>query len=465
MKNSPRYLSILILSQNQQKKEPVDAVMDRLLAQADLSDSRDSHLVMTIVYGVLRRRSYLDAVLSRFCRRPLSRLKNFTLQALRVGVFQLLFLDRIPDSAAVNETVKAMKEARQPGALISFVNGVLRALSRQGYRPDLWGEDSWPAPVKLSHPDWLYQRYQKRYGREKAQEICAANNRQPCLTLSLNPSAPVRDEFLEILARQNIRAIPGQYIPEAVILPELPGRVHELPGYNQGWFMVQDEGAQLITRMLGPFQSGSYLDACAGVGGKTVQLYHLMPQAGSLTALEPNRRRFNLLKENLQRMNLAGSVTLFNMDLREFRGQSGTTYDSILLDAPCSGLGVIRRHPDIRWHLKQGAGDLKYYQKIQTALLKEAAGLVTAGGTLVYATCSTEPEENEEVIEEFLTSHPQFKPDLPQLPRGCAGLLDEKGFLRLAPAEYHDGFFAARLVMVRGQRSEDRDRKSVSRGR
>ncbi|MGM0682057.1 MAG: transcription antitermination factor NusB, partial [Thermodesulfobacteriota bacterium] len=348
--NNPRYLSIRILSQNQQRIEPVDIIMDRMLSRIDLIDPRDSHLIMALVYGVLRHQRYLDAVLSYYSRHPLSKMKEFTLQALRVGAFQLLFMDRIPISAAVNETVKAVRNAYQPKWLVSYVNGVLRALSKDGYRPDLWGEDNWSLPVKLSHPDWFYERCLKHYGSKKTREICEYNNRQPCLTLCLNLSAVSRERFIDILASRDIRAIPGRYVQEAVIIPGYSGRISGLPGYNLGWFMVQDEGAQMITRMLAPFQPGSYLDACAGVGGKTVQLNFLVPRASRLSASEPNQKRFNLLKENLQRMGLASVINLYNISLQDLRRQTEARYNSILIDAPCSGLGVIRRHPDIRWN-------------------------------------------------------------------------------------------------------------------
>lgn len=420
--------------------------MEQELNQAGLTDSRDSHLVMALVYGVLRQQRYLDAVLSRFSSHPLPKMKPFTLQALRLGAFQLLFLDRVPPSAAVNETVKAMRKAGQPKWLTGYVNGVLRALAREGNRPGLPEEENLPPQVRFSHPDWLYERYRLRYGEDRAREICQNNNRQPCLTLCLDLSAVSREEFIELLTQEGNRAIPGPYVREAVILPEYRGWVSELPGYDRGWFLVQDEGAQLITRMLAPFQPGSYLDACAGVGGKTIQLSSLVPPASSITALEPNQKRFKLLMENLQRMGLTSGITPLNITLEDFRRQTEKNYHSILIDAPCSGLGVIRRHPDIRWNLAAGESELQPYQSIQLALLEEAAGLIPSGGTLVYATCSTEPEENEEIITRFIAGHPRFKPDFPELPESCSQVLDEQGFLKLVPGEYNDGFFAARLV-------------------
>lgn len=419
-------------------------MIDRILNHTAL-DSRDSHLITALVYGVLRRQRYLDAILSHFSSHPLNKMKDFTLQALRVGAYQLLCLDRIPPSAAVNETVKAIRTDRKPRWLVNFVNGVLRALARQGYNPELWGENGWSSAVKLSHPDWLYNRYLKRYGEKQARAICEVNNRKPCLSLCLNTSVIKRVDFIELLRTRGIKAIPGFYLRETVILPEYSGTVNRLPGYRRGWFIVQDEGAQLITRMLAPLPPGTYLDACAGVGGKTIQLSLILPPGGRLTATEPNRKRFALLQENLDRMNLTPVVNKNHTTLKNFREQSEISYGNILLDAPCSGSGVIRRHPDIRWNLN-GDDDLKAYQATQLALLNEASGLLATRGVLVYGTCSTEPEENEEVIEKFLDSNKMFSIERPMLSESCQQLLDDRGFLRLLPEEYHDGFFAARLV-------------------
>jgi 16S rRNA (cytosine967-C5)-methyltransferase len=446
MKNNPRYLTIQILCKRQATREPVDSIMEQLLQQADLQDSRDNQLVMAIVYGVLRWQRFLDAVLVDFSSHPLQKMKPMTLQALRVGLFQLCFMDRIPPSAAVNETVKALRSARQPKWLTGFVNGVLRAITRkQQTLPDPWKDTELPVAVRFSHPDWLYRRWKKRYGESEAISLCMTNNKQPHLCLRINTEKCGPGTFLNELEAHDISAIPGKFSPTAVILPNYKGHISALPGYSEGLFSVQDEGAQLIPYLLAPFLAGKYLDACAGLGGKTLHMANLLPDTCSLTAIEPNNNRFELLQQNIDRLNATFSITPFKGDVRTFSQNSNDLFQAILVDAPCSGLGVIRRHPDIRWN--RSPEDLIKYQAIQTSLLHDASLLLAPGGTLVYATCSTEAEENEDVVDIFLKDHSEYSLDSPpEFPKSAQKLIDSRGFFHTLPTEWHDGFFAARLI-------------------
>lgn len=446
MQNNPRYLAIQILCTHQATKEPVDSTMEQVLQEAELPDSRDNQLVMAIVYGVLRWQRFLDAILADFSSHPLKKMKAMTLQALRVGLFQLCFMDRIPPSAAVNETVKALRSAKQPKWLTGFVNGVLRAITRkQETLPDPWNDNKFPVAVRFSHPDWLYTRWKDRYGEIEAIGLCRTNNTQPHLCLRINTEKCDPGTYLKKLEVLDIPGLPGKFSPTAVILPDFKGQISVLPGYADGFFSVQDEGAQLIPYLLAPFQSGKYLDACAGLGGKTLQLANMLPNTCSLIAIEPNNSRFDLLQQNIERLNAPCPIKSFKGDLRAFSKNSKDLFQAILIDAPCSGLGVIRRHPDIRWN--RSPEDLIKYQAIQTNLLHDASLLLAPEGVLVYATCSTEHEENQDVIDLFLKTHPDFSTDLPQqFPPSAKECIDSHGFFRTLPSEWHDGFFAARLI-------------------
>ena len=446
MQTNPRYLAIQILRKRQETREPVDSIMDQVLQDSELPDSRDNQLVMAIVYGVLRWQRFLDAILADFSSHPLKKMKPMTLQALRVGLFQLCFMDRIPPSAAVNETVKALRSAKQPKWLTGFVNGMLRSITRKlEALPDPWQDEKLPVPVRFSHPDWLYTRWRNRYGEEQATRLCRTNNRQPPLTLRIHPEACGRETYLAELETVGIEGLLGKHSPQAVILPSYKGQISDLPGYENGLFIVQDEGAQLIPYLLSPFLSGKYLDACAGLGGKTLQLANMLPNTCSLIAVEPNDSRFYLLQKNITRMHSGLQITPFKGDLQAFRKHTIDLFMGILIDAPCSGLGVIRRHPDIRWN--RSPEDLTTYQALQTNLLHEASLLLVPGGTLVYATCSTEPEENEQVVDLFLKDHSDYSLDSPSsFPQAAKELIDSHGFFRTLPSEWHDGFFAARLI-------------------
>ncbi len=421
---------------------PVQGYLDLMIHESALS-SEDRQLAVMLVMGALRRQAYLDLLISRFAKTSLSKMKPLTLAALRIGVFQLRFLERVPDSAAVNETVAALKQMRQPPWLLGVVNGILRNIARQ--------QDSLPKPEdfgpELEQPAWLLERWRRNFGEEKAREICRINSAEPELCLHVSCRSGGREELARRLAAQGIQVRPGKYAPDSLLLPGWRGPVTALPGFAEGLFRVQDQAAQLACLLLGPFrEQGRYLDGCAGLGGKTCALAGLLPVDASLTAVEPDSRRLRLLRDNLEREGAAGRTAVFAGRLEDFAAAKPPLFDGILIDAPCSGTGVIRRHPDIRWNRQPE--DFAAQQAGQLALLQTAAELIAPGGTLVYATCSIEPEENQQVVAQFLAARNEFRlascRDL--LPSAAAELTDAQGCFAPLPSEEIEGFFAVRLV-------------------
>ena len=445
-RKTARFAAIETLCRLQRNPLPVPLLFEELAEECALI-GQDRHLAMNLIYGVLRQRQYLDNCLRLFCRQPLKKLHPFVHQALAVGLYQVLFLDRIPESAAVNETVNALKVVRLPEKLQGFVNGVLRASIRQRHQiPAPETLDKGGLPV-LNHPAWLTDRWEQHFGREEMNRICAWNNIQPPLVLRVNPLAINTDDFCARLQEENITARAGTHAPSAVILPDYHGPVHDLPGFTEGFFQVQDESAQLVSLLLAPFVLGGHLlDGCAGLGGKTGHILELAADVqATVTAVEPDPRRLRQLGENLTRLHPQKSVRIHPGTLLDFSKVCTTRFHAILIDAPCSGTGVIRRHPDIRWNRQ--AADLPEYRKTQRQLLDLAAVLLLPGGILVYATCSLEPEENSEVVTDFLKEHPDFNlsdcaPFLPVTVRQFV----HNGFFQPHPTESADGFFAARLV-------------------
>lgn len=437
-----RHLALQVLLSQEEGGRPLDRVLAEHLARHPLADPRDRQLLMAMVYGVLRWRGLLDEVATRYSRHPLAKMKPLTLAALRLGIMQLLFFDRVPAAAAIDETIKALRSARQPSWLTGFVNGLLRSVARD--RPQMTMPDE-----LLSHPVWLRQRWLARYGQETTGELCRINNRLPPLALRVNLQRTTLAQLLSQLQQAGIEAEPGAFLPEALLLPSYHGRIEGLPGYKQGWFAVQDQAAQLVSLLLAGGPVGRYLDACAGLGGKTAHLAQLLPPGAELVALEPQAARFALLRENLTRLGV--SATVDQRSLEDFaaaipaEGSVAGGFQGILVDAPCSGLGVIRRHPDIRWN--RAAADLVGYQHKQLALLAAAAGLLAPGGVLIYAVCSHEPEENEQVIAQLLAAYPHLTLDDPRpcLPEAARSLVAADGFFRSLPSAGLDGFFAARL--------------------
>jgi len=448
MADSARYRALVILNLWESRGTPLDLVVAEELRQP-LADHRENQFCRALVYGVARWRGYLDELLTRYAKHPLAKMKPLLRQALRCGLYQLVAMDRVPPSAAINETVQLLKEAGEPRWLTGFANGVLRRLSREldnlpspGASVEFFPD--WPRPALLSHPDWLYHRWCRRYGMETAEVLCRANNQEPRLTLRVTARSS-REALLGRLRAAGFAAVYGPFAPASLLLENFRGPVTALPGFAEGFFQVQDEAAQLVSLLMGKLSNGRYLDACAGLGGKTTHLAELLPEGGHLVAVEPEERRLDLLADNLQRLGLTGRVETLPGTLAQLVDKGGEKFLGILVDAPCSGLGVIRRHPDIRWN--RGVEDLTRFQALQLAILGQAIDLLAPDGVLVYATCSTEPEENEQVVERFQKGHPDLTiEDCSRfLPDSARELVDPAGFFRSRPDQGLDGFFAARL--------------------
>lgn len=440
---SPRFIAAEILTQLFTSRQSVKAIFDRLTSRARLT-ARDRGLCRELVYGVLRHRQNLDRALALLSSTPLKKIDPFLRTVLAVGLYQIFFLDRIPESAAVNEAVNSCRAKRKPPVpkrLQGFVNGVLRSAVRR--REELQEKmlTDGSGQLILNHPQWLTDRWRKRLGEEKTIEICTVDNALPLLTLRINSSKIDRDSYAAQLTAQGIAVRPGQFSPDALLLPN-GAVVEELPGYDEGLFQVQDQAAQLASRLLAPFTATTCLDACAGLGGKTGHILQLFPQS-AVHAVEPEPFR----AEKLQAL-ASPRLTRYTVDLLTLDPHSLPPCERILVDAPCSGLGVLGRQPDIRWNRRPE--DVTVWQEQQLALLSRAALFAADNAVLVYATCSTEPEEDEDVVKRFLAGHPEFHLTsaasiLPQSARE----LTRGDFFAPLPQEEIDGFFAARLTRGR----------------
>jgi 16S rRNA (cytosine967-C5)-methyltransferase len=445
-----RSLAITCLHQWAGTGKPIQGFIDTIVHASALKPE-DKQLAVMLVMDVLRRQQYLDTILGRFSKTPLRKMKPLTLAAMRVGIYQLCFLDRIPESAAVNETIKALKKSRQPGWLLKFANGTLRAIARAKKtlpKPETAGPDNGPV---LEHPDWLTERWQTNFGQKQMKEICRVNTLEPMVCLQINTGRTDRKHLAELFSLAGIENRPGLYAPESLLLPNHRGAVTALPGFKQGLFQVQDQAARLCCHLLEPLQkNGRYLDGCAGLGGKTCALAAILPPGSSLHAVEPDARRIRLLTENLSRQKLTNRVVTVQDDLQACAASSPPLFNGILIDAPCSGTGVIRRHPDIRWNRRPE--DIAVLHKTQLGLLHTAADMLVPGGIMVYATCSLEPEENAQVINKFLQSHADFTLSGCRkfLPASAAGCIDDNGCFSPLPSDEIEGFFAARLCKNSG---------------
>lgn len=424
--------------------------MDPLFDAFVMADLRltelDKAFAREIVYGVLRWRGRLDWIIAAYSRIKPSRLERAILAILRMGAYQILFMDRVPPPAAVDESVKLAKGLRKKEAA-AFVNGILRGIAEK--RKEIIYPDLQTHPIDYiaafhSHPPWLVRRWVDQFGREETIALCSANNQFPPLTIRVNTLKASREQVIQQLHNEGIEASPTPFSPVGLRIESPPTLASWRP-LQEGWLQVQDEAAQFVSLILAPKPGERILDLCAAPGGKTTHLAQLMEDQGEIIAVDLSPTKLQILQENCQRLGIS-MVKAKALDATRPLPFPPGSFDGCLVDAPCTGLGTLRRHPEGKWRIKEA--DILRLQEMQGQILRQAAPLVKQGGVIVYSTCTLTQEENEEVISAFLTEHKEFSLEtaLPLLPHGCEGLVDAKGYLRTLPHRHGtDGFFAARL--------------------
>ena len=422
-------------------------------ARGSLHDERDRALAAEITSGVQRWRATLDHLIVAFAKRAIDRLDPEVVEILRLSAYQLLHLTRVPAAAVVDDAVDLTKRVGKRSAS-GFVNAVLRTISRRRASLPLPARPSEPADrdaalnylsITLSHPRWLADRWLERLGLDAAEAWMQFNNTAAAVTLRANRLQTTREALVERLAADDptddeIRVHPTIYAPDGLIVDQ--GHPLRGSGQEQGWFVVQDEASQLVTLLAGDRPLPRILDTCASPGGKTTALAALMEGRGLLVACDVRDRRIDLLRRTVTASG-AANVRIVQADLLQPL-PFAATFDCVLVDAPCSGLGTLRRDPDIRWRRREQ--DLVPLAAAELTMLQHAAANVAPGGRLVYATCSSEPEENEGVADAFLTTTPGFVP----VPAAQASsrlsetLIDHRGHLRSRP-DLHglEAFFGA----------------------
>lgn len=428
-------------------RKPISRLLDAHTRDSSIS-SLENALLHELVYGVLRHKTWLDWRMDTFLSKKDLPLELRTV--LELCAFQIDFLDRVPVSAAVNEAVKAVKAGRHAWAA-GLVNAVARRLSESratpfSLSPELRRRlDELPAMERLailfSHPIWLLKRWETRFGTDGVSGLCRWNNQKAGLCLRVNSLRTTRDDLIESLHQAGFSARPGKYSPQAVWLDDFFGNPAMLPGFAEGLFQVQDEAAQLAAYCLDPQPNDFILDFCAGLGGKTTHLAELTGDEAKIAAFDISNARLNGLRENAGRLGLK-SIFVLN----DYKQLASMRFNKILLDAPCSGLGTLRRHPDIKWNRTE-----RFIQESaikQMELLNQAASLLMSGGLLCYATCTTEPEETTGVLAAFLNAKKDFESVTPKefLPKEAGGLLAQQRFISIMPEENGpDLFFMALL--------------------
>lgn len=435
MEKTARELALLALYQIEYESAYANlAVKDTLSKQPALSGA-DKAFFTSLVYGAVRYRASLDYVISCYSKVKLKKLSKYILLILRLGIYQLSYMDKIPDSAAVNESVKLAKKYGHPKSA-GFVNGILHSVIR--------GRDTFSYPkdpvlrlsVQYSYPEWMVKRFVSLFGEAFSEELMAASNQEPDMSLRVNTLKTSREEVLKKLPD----AEPSKICPEGILSPGFDLAHSEL--FQKGWVTAQDAGAMLAARVLNPKPGDTVYDLCAAPGGKTTHLAQLMENRGKILAFDLHPHKIDLIEENAERLGVS-IISAACIDASQRRESLFDTADCVLADVPCSGLGIIQKKPDIKWKRSE-ADD---FSEIQYRILENAGRCLKKGGVLVYSTCTIEPKENEEIIQRFLEEYSEFQTvdfsALVPFPKG------ENGMMTLYPnIEGTDGFFIAKLMKV-----------------
>ena len=445
-KKTARLLALRTIRRVEKDQAYLDRLIDYYQDQVRLKPE-ERKLFSELAYGVVRNQRLIDYYLEQVMDRKIHQTDLTTRALLRLGAYQLLFLDKIPPPAAINETVKLSAQYARP-----YINAVLRKLLEKKnklHSPDAEPDVVRRLSVKYSHPEWLVRRWLVQFGEEETERLLSANNERPPITLRVNSIRTSQSALIEYLARYNIKAKAGKFSPYAVIIEEhkFPRR---LPGYEQGLFAIQDEASQVVVLLLEPKPGDKILDACSAPGTKTLEIYQLMERKGRLVSADIHQKRLELVKKEAKRLGLSG-FELLVQDLTQplnLSGKKKPVFDKILIDAPCTGLGTIRRHPEIKWQRKPE--DVQKLSELQKALIKNLAQYVKLEGILVYSTCTWTVEENQAVIS-LLIEKGEFELEDPKpyLPSSARALIKNKIMQTFPHKHGTDGFCAFRLRRIK----------------
>ena len=416
-----------------------DGFLKKILRTGGL-DSRDAALTTRLCFGVLQNRLLLDYYLGKLSTVKLEKMEPAVRNALRLGAYQVLFLDRVPDHAAVSEAVDLARKGSKNPRSAGLVNGVLRSLVRQ--------KDSLEPPedpaVRYSHPQWLADLFTRRLGREEAAALMAANNGEPPTCAQVNTTRATVEEVTDSLRAEGVEVQPHPWLPNCLLLSHT-GSLEELTAFREGLFYIQDAAAKLAVLAADPREGMDVLDACAAPGGKSFAAAIAMWGEGKVVSCDIHPHKMDLIQAGAKRLGL-DCITAEVLDGRECKEEFLDRFDLVLADVPCSGLGIIRKKPDIRY---KDPKPLEGLPRVQKAILDNVCRYVRPGGVLLYATCTLLERENEDVVRAFLDKHKDFTLERFQVPGDFEGA--REGMVTCWPHRHGtDGFFFAKLRRMRG---------------
>ena len=405
--------------------------------------NQDRGLATEIVYGVIENKYYIDYMIDKLSKVKTNKMEIYVKTLLRMGIYQIIFLNSISDYAAVNETVNLAK--KKNSKVSGFINGILRNVIRQKETiGDIKVKDDIDyLAIKYSYDKWLIRNWMIHFGKEFTEELLEANSERPSIYLRTNTLKVTRDELIEKLLEQNIKAEKVNVVDEAIKVENLKD-IENNKLYKEGLFTVQDISSMLVGKVMNPKENSLVLDVCSAPGGKTTHIATLMKNTGQVVSRDIYDHKLKLINASCKRLGLT------NVDVQEYDGMkldkdSIAKFDYVLADVPCSGLGIIRRKPEIKYKEKE---EFRELPPIQKKILENASKYVKVGGTLIYSTCTIQDSENLDVIKEFLQKHKNF--ELSPIDEVRVDLDNQdKGFMKIYPNVHDmDGFFISKLIRV-----------------
>ncbi len=435
---TPREICLALLVKSEKNSSFSGIALDNTLSRnRDFSDI-DRRFISALYYGVIERRITLDAVIGKYSRRTIDKLSLEIKEILRIGIYQLLYMDSVPDSAAVDESVKLAKINNQSAS--GFVNAVLRSFIRDNKKLPLSGEKNHDLAINYSCPEWLTEMWLRDYGEEVAISLLEASLGRPPTTVRFNTCKFEASDIISELAKDGIEVIPNEAIPDCYDLKNC-GSAEKLSAYKKGMFHVQDASCQICAGELGANDGETVLDVCSAPGGKAFTIAEIMNDSGRVLAFDLHEKRAKLISEGAERLSLdiisasVNNAKVFNSEL--------PMADRVLCDVPCSGLGVIGRKPEIKYN-NNCEDDLSQFPIVQYDILKTSSRYLKPGGTLVYSTCTLNRAENDLIAERFLSENPDFEGFT------LSHFDDYKATITPATCPYGgDGFFMAKFIRIR----------------
>lgn len=438
---NPREICLKILYKINQENAYSNIVLDQELKKYDL-EQRDLKFITQIVYGVVTYKLTLDYIISKHSKVKLKKISDYILNILRMGIYQTIYMDKIPKHAIVNESVNLAKKYSNKGAS-GFVNAMLKNINKDELENLKFQNDIEKISILTSHPIWLVEKLLEEYSMEDVEKICEYNNIEAPICIRINNMKTNEDDLVKKLKEQNIECkktkVKSSYIVDGL------NNISNNDLFKQGYFTIQDSAATLVVNILDPKENENILDMCSSPGGKTTHIAELMNNTGKITACDIYANRLKLVNDNAKRLEITNIQTKEN-DGTILNNEFIDKFDKVLVDAPCSGIGVIRRKVDIKY--QRNKEDFDQLSKIQIQILNNASKYVKKEGVIVYSTCTILEEENENVIKKFLNENTNFK--LIDISDNIENNQSKDEYIKTLPHKNNvDGFFIAKLKRIK----------------